>query len=159
MDFEKEFNALMSSFKQDIFDAFEKEFSEIAKSAMTDAVEEVVYNRYEPKRYIDRRRTKDGGLQNEKSITPIFERKDKEVVATVRNKATWRNETNRHDSLDEAIIEGTMFPQGHTHYKKLKRPFYDDPRNGVVKKIENSENELEKRIQDKMTKNGWGVNK
>ena len=157
MGFDKEFDMIMATFKKEIFDAFEEEFSEIVKPAMIDAVEEVVYNRYEPKKYIDRRRTREGGLQNEKSITPEFERKDKEIVATVKNKATWRNEKNRTDSLDSAIVEGTMFPKTHVNYKKLKRPFYDDPKYGVIKQVQNSEKELEKRIKQKMINNGWGV--
>lgn len=157
MSFDKEFDMIMAMFKQDVFDAFEEEFTEVAKESMVDAVEEVVYNRYQPKKYIDRRREKEGGLQNEKSITPEFERDGNKIVVTVRNKATWRNEKNRRESLDEAIIEGTMFPQGHVNYKKLKRPFYDDPSNGVIKKIESSEKDLEQKIKEKMIKNGWGV--
>lgn len=157
MSFEREFEQFLESFKDDLFDTFEKEFTEVAKEAMTEAVEEVVYKRYQPKRYTDRRRTKDGGLQNEKSITPSFERKNKEVVATIRNKATWRNETSRKEPLDEAVIEGTMFPKSHYNHNKLKRPFYDDPQHGVMRKIERSESELEKNIKKKMITNGWGV--
>lgn len=157
MDFQDEFEEFLKSFKDDLFDAFEEEFSEVVQEAMTEAVEQVVYQRYKPKRYTDRRRTKEGGLQNEKSITPTFERNGKEIVATVRNKATWRNETNRQEPLDEAIVEGTMFPKRHSNYGVLKRPFYDDPQDGVMKKISNSEGGLEKNIKDKMIAKGWGV--
>lgn len=155
MDFEQEFNRMMSTFKNDVFEAFEEEFGKVVETSMVDAVEEVVYKKYNPQKYV-RRRTATGGLQNKESIKPEFEYGDSEIVAKVKNKATWRDNANRKDNLDEAIVEGTMFPKSHMNYKTLKRPFYDDPQDGVLKRIQNSEKEMDKRIRDKMIKNGWG---
>lgn len=156
MSFEKEFDVLMATFKKELFDTFEEEFTEIAKSAMTNAVEDVVYKQYEPKQY-KRRRTDDGGLQNEKSITPEFVRGNTEVKAKVRNKAVGVKDL-RGQYIDSAIVDGSMFPKGFFGKgKTLKRPFYDDPQKGVMRNIERSEKELQKRIEEQMKKNGWGV--
>lgn len=153
MSTEQDFNKFLEKFKKDIFDSFENELDKIVKPNMKDAVQKVIYDKYEPQGY-ERRKTKLGGLQHKDNIAPTYKRDKDIITANIRNKAKGVNDL-KNEFLDEHLHDGTMFPEGHYKYKKLKRQLYDDPTNGMIRRIKNNEKLLTKQIDNKMKTKGW----
>lgn len=118
----------------DIASVMENDVASATKSVMQQVIEDEVYAKYNPSYYV--RRGYDGGLQDEKNIVSVYDRKT--MTLEVTNMTRDNDYTGMGDRLVAPVVESGI---GYAWKRIMPRPFHKKTEKLMANKI--FENTLE----------------
>ena len=147
---------IKDKFYEDLLDTLQTDCKQYFIDKMQEAVQEVVYDAYQPTQY--KRRGEDGGLKDPRNFNlQMFYDRDGSIVVFMKNMTTGAGNAFY---IDEGIVTGKDFYDWERSYAyylaqqgKFQRDFYTYMEYDVK-----DDRQLQMLIESGMKKRGWNIN-
>lgn len=147
---------IKDKFYEDLLDTLDKDCKQYFIDKMQEAVQEAVYDAYEPTQY--GRRGEEGGLKDPKNFNlQMFFDRDGSIVVFMKNMTTGAGNAFY---IDEGIVTGKDFYDWERSYAyylaqqgKFQRDFYT-----YMEYTVKDDRQLQMLIEKGMKKRGWNIN-